>query len=64
MDFEKIAIGNIMLLIPGIALTNSLRDLISGDTIAGLLRLCEAVVIALSVAIGFGLASAIFGGIL
>jgi uncharacterized membrane protein YjjP (DUF1212 family) len=63
MDFEKIAIGNIMLLIPGISLTNSLRDLIGGDTNSGLLRLSEAIVTALSIAIGFGLASAVFGGI-
>jgi uncharacterized membrane protein YjjP (DUF1212 family) len=52
-----------MLLIPGISLTNSLRDLIGGDTNSGLLRLAEAIVTALSIAIGFGLASAVFGGI-
>jgi len=62
-DPEKIMIGNIMLLIPGIALTNSIRDIISGDTISGMLRLCEAIVLASFVAIGFGLASAFFGGI-
>ena len=32
-----------MLLIPGIALTTSLRDMINGDTISGLLGLSEAV---------------------
>ena len=40
---DKIIIGNIMLLIPGIALTTSLRDMINGDTISGLLGLSEAV---------------------
>jgi uncharacterized membrane protein YjjP (DUF1212 family) len=64
MDYEKIAIGNIMSLIPGVAFTNSLRDLISGDTITGLLRLIEAIVIALSIAIGFSLASLVIGGML
>jgi len=53
-----------MLLIPGLALTNSIRDIISGHTMSGLLRLSEAIVIALSVATGFGLASHFLGGAL
>lgn len=50
---DKIIIGNIMLLIPGIAFTTSLRDMISGDTISGLLGVSEAVLKALAIAIGF-----------
>ncbi len=64
VHLEKIMIGNVMLLIPGVALTNSIRDIISGDTIAGLLRLSEAIVTALSIVVGFGLASFLFGGML
>lgn len=45
--------GNIMLLIPGLALTTSLRDTIRGDTISGLLGFSEAIVKALAVAAGF-----------
>ena len=52
---DKIMIGNIMLVIPGIQLTTSLRDMINGDTISGLLNLCEAVLKAISVALGFAL---------
>lgn len=52
---DKIIIGNIMLLIPGISLTVSLRDMISGDTISGLLGLCEALIRALAIAAGFAL---------
>ncbi|MDO0823903.1 threonine/serine ThrE exporter family protein [Desulfosporosinus nitroreducens] len=63
-SFDKIAIGNIMLLIPGLALTNSIRDIISGDTIAGLLRLSEAILVALSISFGFGLVSVFVGGML
>lgn len=48
-------IGNIMLVIPGIQLTTSLRDMINGDTISGLLNLSEAVLKAISVALGFSL---------
>ncbi len=50
---DKIIIGNIMLLIPGISLTSSLRDMINGDTISGLLGLSEAILKALAIAIGF-----------
>lgn len=62
-SFEKIAIGNIMLLIPGLVLTNSIRDIISGDTISGLLRLSEAILAALSISVGFALVSVFVGGI-
>ena len=53
-----ISIGNIMLLIPGIALTNSMRDLFSGDTIAGLLRFVESMVLSLAIGWGFALSAA------
>lgn len=55
-SFDKIAIGNIMLLIPGILLTNSLRDMIGGDTVSGILRLCNALLGSVAIAIGFALA--------
>lgn len=53
---DKVMIGTIMLLIPGIAFTNGLRDLIGGETISGSLRLLEAVIQASAIAIGFALA--------
>ena len=59
---DMIVIGNIMLLIPGIALTNSLRDMISGDTMAGMLRFMEACILALAIAAGYILASMVMGG--
>jgi len=52
---EMISIGNIMLLIPGIALTNSLRDMFSGNTMSGMLRFLEAIIMALVIALGFAL---------
>lgn len=59
-----IIIGNIMLLIPGVVLTNSIRDMLSGDMISGLLRLSESVVLAVAIAIGFALSTALLGGML
>lgn len=54
-NVDMISIGNVMLLIPGIALTNSLRDMFSGNTISGLMRFIEAVLLALVIACGFAL---------
>ena len=62
MDANKIIIGNIMLLIPGIALTNSLRDMISGDIMTGLLRFLDAVLVAAAIAAGYILAAQLLGG--
>ena len=56
-----IMIGTIMLLIPGVALTNSVRDMLGGDVIAGLLRLVESVLLAAAIAAGFAMAMVISG---
>lgn len=50
---SSIMIGTIMLLIPGIAMTNSVRDMLMGDTISGTLRLVESLLIACFIAAGF-----------
>ena len=59
---DKIMIGNIMLVIPGIQFTTALRDMINGDTISGLLNMSEAVLKAISVAMGFAMVLIIVGG--
>ena len=59
---DMIVIGNIMLLIPGISLTNSIRDMVSGDTMSGTLRFIEACILALAIAGGYFLASLLMGG--
>ena len=50
---DKIIIGNIMTLIPGIGLTTALKDLFMGDSIAGVLRTIEACIVALAIAAGY-----------
>lgn len=59
---DKITIGNIMLLIPGISFTTALRDMINGDTISGLVGISDAVIKAIAIAIGFAAVLAQFGG--
>ena len=61
---EMIMIGNIMLLIPGVLMTNSFRDFISGDMISGLLHFSEAMITAICVAAGFILSKILLGGML
>ncbi len=50
---DKVNMGNIMLLIPGLAMVNAIKDLVSGEMLSGLLRLTQAIVQALAVALGF-----------
>lgn len=59
---DKIIIGDIMLLIPGLAMTNAIRDIFSGDTISGLLKLCESLMQAGMIAVGTVGAIWIIGG--
>lgn len=56
---DKIIIGTIMLLVPGLAIANSMRDFISSDTMTGMSRLFEALFIAVGIAIGVASAMAI-----
>lgn len=59
---DKVIIGNIMTLIPGIGLTTALKDLLVGDSIAGLLRTIEACIIALAIAAGYFSVAFLTGG--
>lgn len=58
---DKIMIGTIMLLIPGMSVGISMREMMSGNIIAGIFELSEAVIIALAINLGFGISIMIFG---
>ena len=60
---DHVIIGYIMTLIPGVGLTNALRDLFVGDSITGVLRTIEAVLFALAIAGGYFLALFTVGGV-
>ncbi|MBQ0135765.1 MAG: threonine/serine exporter family protein [Oscillospiraceae bacterium] len=53
LNIDKIMIGDIMLLIPGVAMTNAIRDILIGDTMSGTMRLIESVMWAGALAAGF-----------
>lgn len=66
-NLEKIIIGAIMPLLPGLAITNSVRDLMRGDLVSGGARLTESFVIAVAIAAGVGISLSVylkFGGVL
>lgn len=59
-NVDKIIIGSIMLLVPGLAITNAIRDFIAGDLISGLARGIEAFLVAIAIAVGSGMVLKIF----
>ncbi len=62
-NLDFIMIGVIMLLIPGMAITGAIEDLLVGDTITGLLRLCESLIAACAIAAGFAVSTYMFGAV-
>ena len=62
-NLDKVLIGEIMLLIPGIAMTNSIRDMLLGDIATGLLKLANAMLVAGAIALGFAVPLALMKGL-
>ena len=50
-----------MLLIPGLAFTNAVKDIFIGDTISGVMRLIETILWAAALALGFALSGWLLG---
>ncbi|MGN0522130.1 MAG: threonine/serine exporter family protein [Eubacterium sp.] len=57
---DKIIIGTIMLLVPGLTVVNAMMDMMNGDLIAGLIELFKAIMSALAIALGFAGAVILF----
>lgn len=53
LHMDKILIGDIMLLIPGLAITNAIRNTLVGNTISGVVRFAESLIWAAALAGGF-----------
>lgn len=51
---EPLIAGSIMALLPGVAMTNGIRDTLAGDYVSGSARMIEAFVTAASLALGIG----------
>ena len=67
-NLDKIIIGGIIPLVPGIALTTGIRDIAGGDYLSGTIRIMDALLVAGSIAVGvgavFAVRAALTGGVL
>jgi len=65
-NMDTIIIGSIMILVPGISITNAIRDTIAGDLVSGVSRSIEALFVAIAIAAGtsvvFKIWVLLFGG--
>ena len=58
-NVDAVTIGTLMVLVPGMALTNAMREIMAGDIISGMNRGAEAILTATAIALGTVLALAI-----
>lgn len=58
--FDNVIIGGIVPLLPGVSLTMAIRDLFGGDYLSGSIRLIDALLTAMCIAIGVGAAIKVF----
>lgn len=63
LHVDKIMIGTIMLLIPGLTIGNAIRDVMNGDTLSGLLEMTQAIFSAIAIAMGYGVSLAVIENI-
>lgn len=59
-NYDKVMIGTIMLLIPGMSFGTSLRDMLGGDIMAGMLQFLAAILLAAIIAFGYVIAIFLF----
>lgn len=52
VDVDAVIIGSLMILVPGLLITNSMRDIIYGDTNSGINRIVQVLLSALAIAMG------------
>ena len=64
VNYNIVIIGSLVLLLPGMQITNSIRDTLTGDFSSGLSRIAQAIVIAVSIAVGTGFTLTLFIDIL
>ena len=60
---DTVVIGALMLLVPGLLITNAMRDIIFGDTNSGVNRIVQVLLVAAAIALGTGVGWRITSGI-
>lgn len=61
---DVVIVSSIMPIVPGVAITNAIRDTLKGDYLSGGARLLEALLVAMAIAVGAGLGMLLIGGVL
>lgn len=59
--YDNVIIGAIMVLVPGLTITNAIRDLIAGDFVSGITKFAEALLVAAGIAVGVALPLSLAG---
>lgn len=61
MNMDIVIISSMMPLVPGVAITNAIRDTLQGDYVSGGARMLEAFLKAAAIALGMGMGLAVAG---
>ncbi|MEG1956175.1 MAG: threonine/serine exporter family protein, partial [Lachnospiraceae bacterium] len=61
---DKVIIGSILPLVPGVAFTNAIRDIANSDFISGTVRMIDSMLVFVYIAIGVGFVLATYTSIL
>lgn len=56
INADMCIIGTIMLLVPGVAITNVARDVLAGDFVTAVSRMAEVLIVAMGIAVGVAMA--------
>ena len=56
VNVDKVIIGAFMTLVPGLGITNAVRDIMAGDLMTGMSKVTEAILVAVAIALGAGVA--------
>ena len=60
LNMDSMTIGGLVILVPGVPLTTSIRDFFNGDYLSGTIRLIDALLVAVCMAIGVGVVYKLF----
>jgi uncharacterized membrane protein YjjP (DUF1212 family) len=55
LNVNSIIVGSIMILVPGLAITNGIRDALHGDILSSQARVVEALIVVTSIGVGVGI---------
>ncbi len=58
---DVVTISTLMVLVPGVALTNAMREIMAGDTVSALSRTADAILVASAIALGAAAGQAVGG---